>query len=232
MRHIKQRLADYRAEAAAGTFSTAKDWKYWRNKRLWAREPTPTRAKDGSVWLERELGDHEAYVDPKGARLSKHRLGYYTDNYQADSMGGSVRSMRTSKGMLYWPSISSSDGYYVGHYLSDAIIVPKAPDNEDAQTAAIRECAHSADYYASRYAECAREDDAKFQAEQQAEDSILAAKALRTQCRALAAELRGLSLPPTVCATLRQSVRTMRYDHSAAYARATELRANYWLAIE
>lgn len=86
----------------------------------------------------------------------------------------------------------------------------------------IEACAYAADALAGRYAEDGRDDDAKFQAEQQIESAVEDIHRIRREYSRL------LALDDAVGARLRSDKRA---EVSAEIKRIRELRNNYWSAV-
>lgn len=86
-----------------------------------------------------------------------------------------------------------------------------------------------------RAAEESREEDAKFQAEQQIESSLEEIASIRAQCLSLIKELKAecskLSSLPAVSAALRESLKASLQEREKLYSRIEELRADYWRAV-
>lgn len=147
------------------------------------------------------------------------------------------------------------DGYYVNNFQDSVPAVlrlPSAPDGTARLLAAAsdpwnpdcylvdmdletdeRDAWHSACSLAEHYAESCREDDAKFQAEQQIDDARDEIKTARADCHKLAAELRSLdkALPPGLCAAIRREIASHRATVRGAVKSIRRLTAEPWTAV-
>ena len=176
------------------------------------------RGKNGEAYLDnfdsfRECGDASDIVK----RLP---LGYYLDNFQNDKLIACVVQLPARRGASqYYPATRHSDidGFTV--YLDDV-----CDDKEEA--------ARLADGYAESVAEQYREDDIRYQAEQQIEQ----ARDLIAECRKehsqLASEIRitGQS-SPAICAALRRELLSYRQEVRAAIKQIQLLTAEPWRAV-
>lgn len=149
--------------------------------------------------------------------------GWYVDNFQDATVRGVVLQLPARDGKpVYVPAFSNpyeDDGSYSADFHST--------------TDTLRDAMHWADQMAEVYAEEAREDDAKFQAEQQIESArtdICDARKLASQ---LVADLRtaGHALPASIRDTTRLRVRALRSEVKRAHARIVELTEDYGRAV-
>ena len=147
------------------------------------------------------------------------------------------------------------DGWYVNDFqvtVPAVLRLPSAPDgtarllaatsdpwNDDCYLVDLdietdeRDAWRSACSLAEFYAEICREDDAKFQAEQQIEDARDEIKSARADCHKLAADLRSLdkALPPTLCAAIRREIAGHRAAVRGAVKSIRRLTAEPWTAV-
>lgn len=235
----KNRLAVYRKRAAETKNPAFADWRknrYAINRDGWRKTCQQfTRRDDGrKIYADNFEIIGEKFADA-GDIVRLDYTGWFCDSWQNGVIRGAVTKLRTAKGTLYIPATYCSEWDGVTLYIGDAETVEKGGD-ETAHENAQRDAARSADHYAEREAETARDDDAKYQAEQQAEtlrDDIKAARAhVRELCAAIKAQRKSGEIMPAICAALVADIRRAAGDIRRDIRRITELKANYWLAVE
>lgn len=190
----------------------------WRNHR-----PAPAvnrlsgigRTSEGEFYGYK-IGDAFDFVGNAHDITRISHTGWYThsDNHSA-LLIGAVCKMRTARGIRYIPAAHETDADSVTYYLSRAVVVPRNSDESD-HDAAKRECALIADGIAESDSKKMRAHNEAWQAGNEFASAGEELKTIRTQCRALIAELRtaaasGLNVP-TVCKTLRDSLERMLSD--------------------
>jgi hypothetical protein len=148
--------------------------------------------------------------------------GWYVDNFRDETTHGIVLQLPSRDGKpLYVPACSDpwNDGCCTADFHST--------------TDTLRDAMHAADGMAERYAEDAREDDAKFQAEQQIEDKRSEICDARKLASLLVADLRtaGHTLPPSTRNVVRSRIRALRSEVERAHERIVKLTENYWEAV-
>jgi hypothetical protein len=153
----------------------------------------------------------------------KHN-GWYTDNFQDETVYGVVLSLRTPHGRRYYPAISSKSFDVTTVYIGDWF------EGDDAEC----EAARRADQYAESYAEDAREHDAQFQAEQQIEEARKEIKTTRRQILDLCKEIKqaGKQFSPAICSALTGRVQELLHERQEAFEKIDELKSNFWAAVE
>lgn len=174
----------------------------------------------------RVVGDGEEISRQEHSRAVDNH-GWYMDSFQDDvAVPVVVQIPARNREPQYIPGIrfTGQDGY---------IVYPLARDRETDKL----EAARAADHYAEQYAEEAREDNAKYQAEQDIEDLKEQIEDAKTKIIALFTEFRkarklGVASEfPTLCATIRQQIRSERHSIDKARKRIDTLTDNYWEAV-
>lgn len=148
--------------------------------------------------------------------------GYYVDNFQDSVTVPAVLRLPSAPDGTARLLAATSDPWNPDCYLVDMDL---ETDERDAW--------HSACSLAEHYAESCREDDAKFQAEQQIDDARDEIKTARADCHKLAAELRSLdkALPPGLCAAIRREIASHRAAVRGAVKSIRRLTAEPWTAV-
>lgn len=232
MRTTKQRLESYRAKAAEcqGRGHLA-NWKYWK-RHIWSTRDN-ARGPDGQIYSEslEQYGDNlgDAHELDRGM---KH-TGWYADNWHDDLMRGAVCKMRTSRGIYYIPATYCTGWDGTIHYMNDAVLVSKGGDEYDHDQA-IREAARSADHWAEREADEAREYHAKDQAEQKIEAAREEIHDINQRALALIREIKaaGKSYTPAVCDAIRATLQGAVDKRRRAFRRIDRFTDNPWAAVE
>ena len=150
------------------------------------------------------------------------KTGYYVDTFQDSVTVPAVLRLPSAPDGTARLLAATSDPWNPDHYLVDTDI---ETDERDAW--------HSAVGLAEHYAESCREDDAKFQAEQQIDEARDEIKAARADCHKLAGELRSLdkALPPGLCAAIRREIAGHRATVRGAVKSIRRLTAEPWTAV-
>ena len=186
-----------------------------------------------------EVGDLMAYnLDGFNAvaiqELSRRAfdyLGYYADNFQHELIKPYIVKIKTSRGLLIAPAVAYSDCDIATVYFSSAELVEKGGDIE----AAAFDRARVADSIAERLAEQARDDDAKFQAEQQIEDLRAENLEARKEARGLIVAIRDQrvigDIVAPICNALISEIKGLRAAIHRNNERINKLAADYWLAV-
>jgi len=234
----KQRLEQYRREAATGKWVRPLTWRDTRHHHPspWgAPRPSNARGARGQIYSDslNQYGNDLGTAHSLFPRLIEGD-GWYADNWQNALIVGHVVKLRSPRGTLYIPATRNTDCDGTTHYLADAERVPRGA-SEDEHDNACREAARSADHYAEREAEEAREDDAKWQAEQQIEMARARIHEINQQALALLAETKPArtkkpAYGPAVCEALRTRVRALLADRARQFSIIGEREANYWSA--
>lgn len=235
----KQRLEQYRREAATGKWSRPLTWRDTRRHHLspWgAPRPRGARGPRGQIYSDslNPYGNDLGAAHSLFPRLIDHK-GWYVDSWQDALIVGHVVKLRSPRGTLYIPATRNTDCDGTTHYLADAELVPKGA-SEDEHDDACREAARSADHYAEREAEEARDFEARGQAEAQIEEARAEIHRVNQQALALLAETKsarqtgGAVFGPAVCEALRARVRALLAARAQQFSIIDERRANYWSA--
>ena len=188
-----------------------------------------TLSKDKTCYFCDTFDDFPAdYLGTANSVLPRLPHGWYADNFQEQTVRPHVLLMRVKnrngkKELVYLAGVDYSDW--------DGVIV-FVDIYHDCQ----EDAARAANYEAERIAEQCREDDARYQAEQQIEEKREELHQINKKTIALIKELkRGLSLKisnyPAICATVHESIQDAIEEKSEIYAKIAELKDNYWSAV-
>jgi hypothetical protein len=235
MRTAPYRLAQYRGEALNPRWVRPLTWRDTRQ-----HHPSPwgaprannARGKKGEIFTDSidQYGVDLGPVNTIFPRVFDH-TGWYADNYQDARIVAHVCRMRSPWGTLYIPATMNTDCDGTVHYINDAELVPKGA-TEEQHDQACREAARSADHYAEREAEEAREDNAKWQAEQDIEAARAEIHGINKFVLALLGEIKaaGADFTPAICTALRAEVQQYLRDRREQFKIIKEREADYWTA--
>lgn len=210
----------------------------WKNARVWSNRPahlTKKGPKSPNYYYQPEdkrkprtmpldsLNDWPGTEEGTASDILKlRRNGWFTDNFQEETVYGVVLSLRTPHGRRYYPAITSKSFDVTTVYIDDHF------EGDNAE----REAARRADQYAESFAEDAREGDAQFQAELQIEEAREEIKAARKDILRFIREVKGKSWSPAICDALRESVAARLNIRREAFERIDELKNDFWTAVE
>ena len=233
MKTSKQRLNEYRQEAATGKWTAPLTWRETRRHHpsIWAT-PNNQRGKRGEIFSDSigQYGDDLGTLDKLYPRAFDHS-GWYADNWQDALIQGHVCRMRCARGTLYIPATECTGWDGTVHYMRAAELVPNGA-TEDAHHQACSEAARSADHYAEKEAEEAREDDAKAQAEFHIEEARASIHELNREALALLREVKTqpAGFTPAVCEAVRDKIRDCLARRRAEFETIAARQDNYWTA--
>lgn len=226
----RQRLQLYKTRAKASQYNN--DWRGHRYARTW--EPTwHNWDKDRRKIYADERDTLGDYLGDWGAFLSGRcwdALGFFSDNWQNETIKGGVELIRTPRGALYVPVTYCTGWDGVTYYMADAEQVDKGATEEEHEKAK-KEAAASAYHYAEREAEEAREQCAKDQAADDIADARIEIHAINKAAQTLLAEIRGQEFTQNVCEALRHRLREYLADRRRCFELIAEREANYWTAV-
>ncbi len=236
MTNSKQRLQQYRGEALNPRWVRPLTWRDTRQ-----HHPSPwgaprannVRGPEGQIYSE-QLDQYGADLGPVNTifpRVFGH-AGWYADNYQDARIVAHVCRMRSPWGTLYIPATRNTDCDGTVHYFGDVERVPKGATEEEHDSAC-REAARSADHYAEKEAEECREDNAKWQAEEDIRQAREEIHEVNKAVLALAREMKqyGPILKPRyICEALRAQIAGYLRDRAEQFKIIKEREDNYWSA--
>lgn len=242
MNALQKRLATYKKRAAASVLP--RTWKEARTLRKgYFKEYTCfTYGDKGQIFADsfevigEKIGDCHEILSPR-----MRNTGYYADSYCGEVIRGAVVKLRTSRGTYYIPATycTAWEGVTL-HMESAELVVTKGNKRiarlDDCHEGARVRMAYLADSYAEREAERAREEDAKFQAEQKIESLKEDKQRAREAAHDLIADIREQrkrgEIGGNICALLTRELHQLRQDIKNANAFIKDLKGNYWLSVD
>lgn len=176
--------------------------------------------KDGERWIEqaskglRLVGTAYEIGRREGWRYPNHK-GWFIDEFQAEVYQGIVYQLPSRKGELrFLPGYAdpwNDDCFHWNGRLYDNL----------------REAVQAADSHAEHSATKEREYQAEESRKFQLEENTARIQEIRTELRAAFAELRTLSLPPTLCTMIRSRIRRLRDESHTLYNQNLTLERGY-----
>ena len=229
------RLNYYRKQAAAcltrnPTWKAAHNWRYWKHFYLFGT-PNNQRDEKGAMFTDTvdQIGEYVGDYWKVNSLIDN--TGWYSDNWQNETIKGGVCKLRTSKGVFYIPVVYYSDSDGTIHYLNDMEKVDKGAKEYEHETAA-REAARSANYYAEKLAEEAREYNAKDKAEQDISEARATIHAINKKALSLLAEIKKHgAFSPAVCVALREKLADYLRERGAQFRTIEKRQSDFWSAV-
>lgn len=216
---LAARLKRYKDNAAAickpyaATPETAQAWQSWKAHRypkpaILRNSPSHTRSKEDRQTIYADSFDCLPFEHVGEAYTINRRLprGWYTDDFQNETLKGEVLSFRNPHKL----SDNESHVFYIAatsHSDWDGVTVYTTPVFDDKEDAAryANECARVEAEQAREYAEAYERDKAREEAREELHAQNKATLELIRELK----HVRGLPLPktPAICAAIRQTIR-------------------------
>jgi len=228
---VKKRAAEWAKHNPEGAYKSALDHQVKYKRKGWIKYDTANHYSAAGDLCAENLDQFDAIPIQDVSRRAFDYSGYYADNFQIELIKPYIVKIKTSRGLFIAPAIAYSDSDMATIYLSRGQMVEKGGDTE----AGAYECARIADSIAEREAERGRDDDAKYQAEQEVENLKDDNKQALKEARALIAAIReqktiGEIVGP-ICDALISDIKAMRQTIRANNCRIQALKENYWLSV-
>ena len=228
---VKKRAAEWVKHNPAGAYKSALNHQIKYGRPGYGRNDTPNHYSAAGDLHAENLDKFDAVAIQDLSRRAFDYSGYYADNFQHELIKPYIVKIKTSRGILIAPAVAYSDCDIATVYFSSAELVEKGGDID----AAAFDRARVADSIAERLAEQARDDDAKFQAEQQTEDLRAENQQALKDARALIAGIRDQraigDIVAPICDALINEIRGLRAAIRRNNQRINKLAADYWLAV-
>jgi hypothetical protein len=236
--YLESRLASVKKQAEkwvkhnpGGAYKSALNHHVKYGRKGWIQYDTPNQYSEAGDLMAYNLNSFDFMAIQDLSRRAFDYSGYYADNFQHELIKPYIVKIKTSRGVLIAPAVAYSDCDIATVYFSSAELVEKGGDID----AAAFDRARVADSIAERLAEQSRDDDAKYQAEQQSEDLRAENQQALKDARALIAAIRdqraiGAIVAP-ICDALISEIRGLRAAVHRNNQRINKLAADYWLAV-
>jgi hypothetical protein len=234
--NAQNRLNLYRKRAEATQNEYYKNWRVCRYGMMkgYRKQCAEFTHNDGKIYAD-SLDVIGCKVADAHEIINLNYTGFFCDSCQSGVIRGAVVKLRSARGTHYIPATYCTEWDVVTLYISNAENVPKGAD-ECAHDNAKREAARSSDHYANREAETARDDDAKFQAEQKIEEyreEITQSRAeVREIVQAIREQRQAGAINPVICKALINKIHELREYVRDRFANIAELKNNYWLSVD
>jgi hypothetical protein len=234
---IKNRLALYKKRASESQYMrTWKEARYPRRAGYYKDYCAINYGEKGQIFTDNfdiigeKIGDCHEILSPR-----MRNTGYYADSFQCSVIRGAIVKLKTARGVYYIPATYCTDWDGVTLHMESAELVKKGLSEDCHEGARVR-MAYLADSYAEHEAERAREDDAKFQAEQKIEslkeDKQRAREAARDLIKDIRAQRERGEIAGGICSLLTRELIQLRQDIKNANAFIKDLKGNYWLSVD
>jgi hypothetical protein len=238
---IKNRLALYKKRASESQYiRTWKEARYPRRAGYYKEYNAISYGEKGQIFTDNFDIVGEKIADSHELIRLRH-TGYYSDSFQHGVIRGAIVKLKTARGVYYIPAtyFTEFDGVTL-HMQSAELVETKGNKRrarlDDCHEGASVRMAYLADSYAEHEAEKAREDDAKFQAEQKIEslkeDKQRAREAARDLIKDIRAQRERGEIAGGICSLLTRELIQLRQDIKNANAFIKDLKGNYWLSVD
>lgn len=231
---VKKRAAEWAKHNPEGAYKSALDHQVKYKRKGWIKYDTANHYDAaGNLCLE-NLDQFDAVPIQDVSRRAFDYSGYYADNYQMELIKPYIVRIKTKEGLFIAPAIAYNDSDMATIYFSRGGFCSKDENTQDYYESAYQ-AARIADSIAEKEAEIGRDDDAKFQAEQEAEQLKDENRRSLNDARALIAAIReqktiGAIVAP-ICNALISDIKGIRASIRRNNRRIQELKNNYWLAV-
>lgn len=239
--YLESRLANVKKQAIIWAknnpdraYKSALDHQVKYKRKGWIKYDSPNDYDDkGNMRLYNlDNFDHVSIQDV--SRRSFDYSGYYADNFQCELIMPFIVRIKTSKGLFLAPAIAYNDSDIANIYLSKGEFCSNDQESINYDTCAFQ-MARIADSIAEREAEQGREDDAKLQAENQADDlkaeNLQARKEAHDLILAIKDQRKIGDIVAPICNALISEIKGLRRTIQANNERISKLKDDYWQAV-
>lgn len=227
LNYYRKQAADFQAKQPAYTH-----YHNWRAhvRNLWSTANN-TRGEKGEMFTDTVDQIGEYIGDYWEVNRGIDNTGWFSTNWQDETIKGGVCKLRTSKGVFYIPVVYYSDSDGTIHYLNDMEKVDKGAEESEHETAA-GEAARSANYYSEKIAEEFREQYAIEKAEQDILEARETIHAINKKALSLLAEIKKHgAFSPAVCTALREKLADYLRERRAKFRTIEKRENDYWSAV-
>lgn len=231
--NVKKLAGEWAKHNPEGAYKSALNHQVKYKRKGWIKYDTANHYHDGDLCLESiDNFDHVSIQDV--SRRSFDYSGYYADNFQGELIKPYIVRIKTSKGLFLAPAIAYSESDTATIYLSKGEFCSNDQESINYDTCAYQ-MARIADKIADREAEQGREDDAKYQAEDQADtlkaDNLQARESAHELILAIKNQRKIGEIVTPICNALISEIKGLRRTIQRNNQRISELKADYWQAV-
>lgn len=231
--NVKKLAAQWAKHNPNGAYKSALMHCVKYKRKGWIKYDTANHYHDNDLCLE-SLDGYDAISIQDVSRRSFDYSGYYADNFQFELIKPYIVRIKTSKGLFLAPAIAYSESDQAVIYMSKGEFCSNNLESINYDTCAFQ-IARIADSIADKLAEQGREDDAKFQAENQADDLKAENLQARKEAHALILAIKDQrkigDIVAPICNALISEIRSIRQIIRANNQRISILKNDYWQAV-
>lgn len=228
--NVKKLAESWAKHNSEGAYKRALQHCVKYKRKGWISYDTANHYHEGNLCLE-SLDGFDFVPIQEISRRSFDYLGYYADNFQDSLIKPYIVRIKTSKGLFLAPAIAYDNSDIATIYLSDGEFTKD--HNLDSDTSYTM--ARMADSIADIEAEKSRENDAKFQAENQADDlkaeNLQARKEAHDLILAIKQQRKIGEIVTPICNALISEIKGLRVSIHQNNERISKLKDDYWQAI-
>jgi hypothetical protein len=228
---VKKRAAEYSKHNPDGAYKSALEHQVKYKRKGWIKyDSANSYNEEGDLYLY-SLDDFDGVPIQDISRRRFDYSGYYADNFQCELIKPYIVKIKTSKGLFIAPAIAYSDSDIATIYFSQG----EFSEDHNIDSDISYKMAGMADSIAERLAEQGRDDDAKYQAEQETENLKAENEEARKEAHTLIVAIRdqrdiGAIVGP-ICNALMNDIKALRQTIRANNQRVSALKNDYWLSV-
>lgn len=231
--NIKKLADSWAKHNPEGAYKSALQHCVKYKRKGWIKYDSPNHYHNNNLCLESLNGFDYVNIQDV-SRRSFDYTGYYADNFQDSLIKPYIVRIKTKKGLFIAPAIAYDNCDIATIYLASGEYCLKDTESEDYDCCTLR-VARTADHIASIEAERSREDDAKFQAEQQTEnlkeENKEALKQAHDLIQAIKQQRKIGDIVTPICNALISEIKGLRREIQRNNERISKLRSDYWQAV-
>lgn len=228
--NVKKLAGEWAKHNSDGAYKSALLHCVKYKRKGYSRNDTANHYHDGDLCLESLDGFDHVNIQELSKRAFDYS-GYYADNFQCELISAFIVRIKTSKGLFIAPAIAYSDSDIATIYLSKGEFSEDNALNTDISFS----IACIADRLAERLAEQGREDDAKFQAEQQCEalkdENKQALSEAHILIQAIKNQRKIGDIVAPICNALISEIKGLRASIQRNNERISKLKDDYWVSV-
>jgi hypothetical protein len=231
---VKKRAIEWAKHNPTTAHKNALDWQVSYGRKGYIKYDSANDYDEKGNMRLYDLDKYDAVEIQQISRRSFDHTGYYADNFQMDLIMPKVIKIKTSRGLFVAPAIEYSDCDQAAIYFSEGVFIPKDENSEEYDKTMLS-AARIADHIAEKEAERSREENAKYQAEEEIANLKYENKAALKETHNLLLEIklqRDLStIRSSICQVLIEKIESFRASINSNNRRIETLKHNFWEAV-
>ena len=231
--NIKKQAIEWAKHNPKEAYKNALNHQVQYKRKGWNRNDTANHYNNGNLYLE-NLNSYSPVEISKLFPRTFNYTGYFSDNFEHELIKPYIVRITTKKGLFVCPAIAYSESDTAIIYFSKGEFCSKDTDSINYESSTYQ-VARIADSLADSLAEQGREDDAKFQAENQADDLKAENLQARKEAHALILAIKDQrkigDIVAPICNALIGEIKGLRRTIQSNNERISKLKDDYWQAV-